>query len=112
MVPRLRNSPPMYSYARYSAGALFDALLAGLPAILDSFFIITTSDYIGVICWGWWGAMKWQGKHTLYSYTCFMDPLVLELACNENFGSPSKIGPPGLILAAKSGPPLPISVPL
>ena len=33
------------------------------------------------------------------------------LVCNENFGPPSKIGPPGLILAAKSGPPLPISVP-
>ena len=32
-------------------------------------------------------------------------------SCNENFGPPSKIGPPGLILAAKSGPPLPISVP-
>ena len=31
--------------------------------------------------------------------------------CNENFGPPSKIGPPGLILVAKSGPPLPISVP-
>ena len=31
--------------------------------------------------------------------------------CNENFGPPSKIGPPGMILAAKSGPPLPISVP-
>ena len=24
--------------------------------------------------------MKWRGKHALYSYTCFMDPLVLELA--------------------------------
>ena len=24
--------------------------------------------------------MKWRGKHTLCSYTCFMDPLVLELA--------------------------------
>ena len=31
--------------------------------------------------------------------------------CNENFGPPAKIGPPGLILAAKSGPYLPISVP-
>ena len=33
------------------------------------------------------------------------------LHCNENFGPPAKIGPPGLILAAKSGLPLPISVP-
>ena len=34
------------------------------------------------------------------------------MCCNENFGPPAKTGPPGLILAAKSGPPLPISVPL
>ena len=33
------------------------------------------------------------------------------MSCNENFGPPSKIGPPRLILAAKSGPPLPILVP-
>ena len=32
-----------------SAGALFDGLLAELPAILDSFFISTTSEYIGVV---------------------------------------------------------------
>ena len=63
-----------------SAGALFDGLLAELPAILDSFFTSTTSEYIGVVGRGWWGATKWRGKHTLCSYTCFMDPLVLELA--------------------------------
>ena len=65
-----------------SAGALFDGLLAELPTILDSrvFFTSTTSEYIGVIDRGWWGATKWRGKHTLCSYTCFMDPLVLELA--------------------------------
>ena len=63
-----------------SAGALFDGLLAELPAILDSFFTSTTSEYIGVVGRGWWGATKWRGKHTLCGYTCFMDPLVLELA--------------------------------
>ena len=36
--------------------------------------------YIGVIDWRRWGATQWQGKHMLYSYTCFMNPLVLELA--------------------------------
>ena len=50
------NSPPIYSYARY---ILFIGLLADLPAILDRFF---TSDFIGVVSWGWWRAMKWQGK--------------------------------------------------
>ena len=63
-----------------SADALFDGLLADLPAILDSFFTSTTSDYIGVVGRGWWGAKKWRGKHTLCSYTCFMDPLVFEMA--------------------------------
>ena len=24
--------------------------------------------------------MKWRGKHTMYSCTCIMDPLVLEMA--------------------------------
>ena len=37
-----------------SAGALFDGLLAELPAILDNFFTSTTSDYIGVVGRGWW----------------------------------------------------------
>ena len=32
-----------------SVGVLFDGLLAELPAILNSFFISTTSDYIGVV---------------------------------------------------------------
>ena len=45
-----------------SVGALFNGLLAKL------------------VGWGWWGAMKWQGKHMLCSYTCIMDPLVLEMA--------------------------------
>ena len=63
-----------------SFGVLFNGLLAELPAILDSFFTSTTSDYIGVVGWGWWGATKWQGKHMLCSNTCIMDPLVLELA--------------------------------
>ena len=63
-----------------SAGALFDGLLAELPTILDDFFTSTTSDYIGVVGRGWRGATKWQGKHTLRSYTCCKDPLVLEWA--------------------------------
>ena len=41
----------------YSVGVLFNGLLAELPAILDSFFTNTTSDYIGVVVWGWWGAI-------------------------------------------------------
>ena len=36
-----------------SAGTLFDGLLAELPAILDSFFTSTTSEYIGVVGRGW-----------------------------------------------------------
>ena len=57
-----------------SVGVFFNGLLAELPAILDSFFTSTTSDYMGMIGQGWWG------KHMLCSYTCIMDPLVLELA--------------------------------
>ena len=34
-------------------GIRFIGLLAELPAILDSFFTNTTSDYIGVVSWGW-----------------------------------------------------------
>ena len=44
-----------------SVDLLFNGLPAELPAILDSFFTSITSDYIGVVGWGWWG-----GKHTLY----------------------------------------------
>ena len=58
-----------------SAGALFDGLLAELPAILDSFYTSTLSDYVGVV-----KSHEVEGKHTLYSYTCFMDPLVLEMS--------------------------------
>ena len=43
-------------------GILFIGLLAELPAILGSFFTNTTSDFIGVVGWGWWGATKWQEK--------------------------------------------------
>ena len=43
-------------------GVFFIGLLAELPAILDSFFTNTTSDYIGMVGWEWWGAIKWQGK--------------------------------------------------
>ena len=47
-----------------SFALLLNGLLAELPAILDSFFTSTTSDYIGVVGRGWWGATKWRGKHT------------------------------------------------
>ena len=46
-------------------GLLLNGLLAELPAILDS----TTSDYIGVVGRGWWGAMAVAGKtHVKYSH--------------------------------------------
>ena len=46
-------------------GILFIGLLADLPAILDSFFNNTTSDFIGVVGWGWWGATtEVAGKNT------------------------------------------------
>ena len=54
-------------------------LLAELPTVLEFFFTSTTSDYIGVVSQGWWGATKWRGKHTLCSYICITDQLVLEL---------------------------------
>ena len=44
MVPCLRNSIVIQGN---SVGVLLDGLLAELPAILDSFFTSTTSDYIG-----------------------------------------------------------------
>ena len=62
-----------------SVGVLFNGLLAELPTIVDSFFTSTTSDYIGVVGWGWWGAMKRWGKHMLCIYTSIMDSMVLEL---------------------------------
>ena len=57
-----------------------DGLLAELPAILDSFspvpqVITYRGGWSGVV-----GSHKVVGKHTLCSYTCFIDPLVLEMA--------------------------------
>ena len=43
-----------------SVDLLLNGLLAELPTILDS-FNITTSDYIGVVGWGWCGAMTVAG---------------------------------------------------
>ena len=45
-----------------SIGLLSSGLLAELPTILDSFFTNTTSDFIGVVGRGWWGATKWRGE--------------------------------------------------
>ena len=53
MVPLLRNSPQICTY---TMNVLFNGLLAELLAILDSFFTNTTSEYIGMVGWGWWGA--------------------------------------------------------
>ena len=50
-------------------GLLSSGLLAELPAILDSFFTNTTSDFIGVVSWGWWGATKWWGENTSGNHT-------------------------------------------
>ena len=47
---------------RNSISVLSSGLLAEFPAILDSFFTNTTSDFIGVIGLAWWGATKWWGK--------------------------------------------------
>ena len=64
-----------------SVCVLFNGLLAELPAILDSFFTSTTSDYIRWLVGG--GGEPRSGKENtrhIRSYTCIMDPLVLELA--------------------------------
>ena len=45
-----------------SIGVFSSGLLAEFPAILDSLFTNTTSDFIGVVSRGWWGAMKWWEK--------------------------------------------------
>ena len=47
---------------------LSSGLLAELPAILDSFFTNTTSDFIGVIGWGWWGAIKTRSQVVTLPY--------------------------------------------
>ena len=77
MVLHLRNSLQSTVIQGNSAAALFDGLLAELPVV---FFTSTTSHYIGVVNLGRWGATKWRGKHMPCIYTCFMDPLVLEMA--------------------------------
>ena len=61
MVPRLCNFPSTYILfiPGDSIGVLFNGLLAEFSAILDSFFISTTRDYIGIINRGWWVATKW-----------------------------------------------------
>ena len=69
MVPRLHNSSP--AVQGNSVSNLFNGLLAELLAILDSFSSSTTSDYIGMVGW----EPRSDGKNTLCSYTCFMDPL-------------------------------------
>ena len=47
-----------------SFGVLFNGLLAELPAILDSFFTSTTSDFIGVVgCMGVVGSHEVAGKN-------------------------------------------------
>ena len=56
MVPRILHQSTIIQ--GNSPGALFKGLLAELPAFLDSFFTSTTSDYIGVVGRGWWGAMN------------------------------------------------------
>ena len=48
MMSLLCNSPQIKSS--------INGLLAELPAILDSFYTNTTSDYIEMIGQGWWGA--------------------------------------------------------
>ena len=61
MVPRLRNSPWIYTGVLIqgnSIGILFNALLVELLTIFDSFFTNTTSDYIEVVSQEWWGATK------------------------------------------------------
>ena len=56
MMPLLFNSPKICSYTIQdkSVDVLFNGLLAELPAILNSFFTNTTSDYIGVVGQGLW----------------------------------------------------------
>ena len=61
-----------------SVGVLLDGLLAELPAILDSFFTSTTSDYMEWLVGG--GGEPRSGGEQLCSHTCIMDPLVPELA--------------------------------
>ena len=78
MVLRLRNSPSIIK--GNLVGVLFNGLLAELPAILDSFFHqyhkwLHRGGWSGVV-----GSHEVARKHTLCSYTCIMDPMVLEMA--------------------------------
>ena len=34
----------------------------------------------GLVGRGWWKVTVWQQKHKLRSYTCIMDPLLVEIA--------------------------------
>ena len=45
-------------------GVQVNGLLAELPAILDSFFTSTTSDFIGVVGWGGGEPRSGGEKHT------------------------------------------------
>ena len=60
-----------------SIGILFNGLLDELPAILDSFFTSTTSDYIVMLGRGWWRATKGWEKHMMRIYTFIIDPPAL-----------------------------------
>ena len=56
MVSHLHNSIVIRGN---SITVLFYGLPAKLPTILDSFLpVATTSDYIRVVGWGWWGATQ------------------------------------------------------
>ena len=59
-----RGSSTLHQSTVIQGGILFIGLLAELSAILDSFFTNTTSDFIGVVGWGWWEATKWWGNNT------------------------------------------------
>ena len=50
-------------------GVFSSGLLAESPAILDSFFTNTTSDFIGVVGWGVGEPRSGKEKHTSSSHT-------------------------------------------
>ena len=60
MAPHIPCSPPIYDN---SAGALFNGLLAKLPAFFGSFSPVPqVITYCRVVGRGWWGATKWRGN--------------------------------------------------